>query len=133
MTILEFNEQVKRLSDTYGAQHYRQERLSILWGQVRDYGADWFKRVVSGLISLHRQAPLPADFGEAIALERERQWRREKEQNERESKNFWAGTHQPDDVKLITQAIKKRIQGGLSDDQWQGFVSTIDPDKKRGA
>lgn len=79
MKIEEFNAQVKRLSDTFGGQHYKQERLTILWRDVRDFDRQWFERVVDGLIASSKFAPLPSDFSEAVSAERDRKWRAKKE------------------------------------------------------
>lgn len=79
MTIQEFNAQIKRLSDTYGAQHFKQERLTLLWKRISNFSQAWFERTVDGLISHHRQAPMPSDFEEAISSERERNWKNRQE------------------------------------------------------
>lgn len=79
MTPQEFDRQIRRLSDTYGAQHFKQERLTILWRKVNSYSAAWLERTVDGLIAHHRQAPMISDFEESISVERERNWKNRKE------------------------------------------------------
>jgi hypothetical protein len=75
LTPQEFDQQMLRLSNTYGAQYFKQDRLTLLWGKVKDYSPTWFKGVVDNLLSSCRQAPLPADFEDAISIERERRWK----------------------------------------------------------
>lgn len=125
MTQHEFQAQINRLAETFGKNHYGNERVRLLWSDVQDYSGDWLKRVVDAMITGHRQAPLPSDFGEAISYERERQWRREKEANEKDAKAFWQGTYQPDEVRFITGAIRRRISGGMPDTEWESFMSAL--------
>ncbi len=88
MTAQDFDGQVKRLSDTFGPQHYKQERLTLLWREVRDFDRRWFERVVDSMIASFKFAPLPADFADAVSGERERRW---KERKESTSLQPWAG------------------------------------------
>lgn len=88
MSAQEFDQQMRRLIDTYGPQHYRQERLTLLWREVKDFDYRWLERVVDEMLGSSRQAPLPADFSEHVSRERERRWRLQKEQAQVE----WNGT-----------------------------------------
>lgn len=125
MKIEEFNAQVRRLSETFGAQHYKQERLTLLWREVKDFEAHWLEHVVDGMISSSKYAPLPADFYDAVSAERERRWKTEKEQHSREIKNFMRATFPADDQRSIIQGIIKRITKKMPDDEWGRFQTIL--------
>lgn len=110
MNIAEFNAQMKRLSDTFGAQHFKQERLNLIYGHVGTFSTDLLKRTVDDLIANSRYAPLPAEFAEVASAERERRWRDEKARSRQEASEFWSGQHyNTEDRKIIFDTIIKRM------------------------
>jgi hypothetical protein len=109
MTREDFVKHINRLSETFGKSHYAAERVRMLWQQVSDFDAVWLERVVDGMISSMRQAPLPSDFSEGISIERERLWKRQKDENASDAKAFWATSFMTDDVRWICQTIIKRM------------------------
>lgn len=82
MTRSEFAQQFDRLAKVYGAQHYPDERLLLIWSQVQSFGVDWLRRTVDHLIGSMRHPPLLPDFSEAIAIEREKHWERQKQRDQ---------------------------------------------------
>lgn len=123
MSPQEFQTQVNRLSDTFGAHAYKTERTKMLWQDVRDFDAKWFEKLVGGLIASSRQAPLPNDFADAISWERERLWKIEKAQNSEDAKDW--GKYAPEDKRTICAMIQKRMAGGVKDEEWGQFVSVL--------
>jgi hypothetical protein len=78
VTEAEFQKQMNRLAETFGAASYKGDRVTMLWRRVKDFSSHWLERTVDGFVLGSRQAPLPADFEEAISLERERVWKAKK-------------------------------------------------------
>lgn len=111
MNIGEFNAQMKRLSDTFGAQHFKQERLNLIFQHVRDFSQDWLRLTVDGFIASSRYAPLPGEFADAASAERERRWQEQKSRSKQEAAEFWSGQHyDTDDRRMIFDAIIKRMK-----------------------
>lgn len=122
----EFQSQMNRLITQFGKTQYSDERTKLIWREVKDFSSPWWERTVDHLLLTSRQAPLQAEFGELIGRERERVWRQEKVQNEKDAKDFFAGTYQPDDVQTICQMITKRLAGGVSDADYANFVKHLE-------
>lgn len=125
MTQDHFKIQAKRLMDTYGKQHFSEERLKLIWLEVKDFADEWFENVCSGFIGYMRQAPMVTDFREACSIERERVWAREKIINKRESE--WAMKQLFDGpmIKSICKTISSRIIGAVDDETFENFVTGI--------
>lgn len=70
MTHAEFKEQMKRVTETFGAATYPQTRLDAIWQHARDLSAWRFKNIVTQFIITSRYPPLPVDFIGAIKVER---------------------------------------------------------------
>lgn len=125
MNIQEFNTQMQRLVSNFGKNSYPDEKARLIWGEVRDFQGSWLQRAVDRFIGDFRQAPLVQDFREAAAKERERSWSLQKKQHEQDAKDFYAGTYQPEEVRVICQFIIKRMQGGVSDEDWRNFITHL--------
>lgn len=65
----QFRLQMERLIDTFGDRFPAQRELMI-WESVDDLEYSQVIRIVDSFIRKSKTAPLPADFGEAVALER---------------------------------------------------------------
>jgi hypothetical protein len=72
-----------------------------------------------------RQPPLMGELSEEIGEERERLYKIQKRQQERDAKDFYSGMYQPDDVKTMCQYMVKRITGGVSDEDFEQFVKHL--------
>jgi hypothetical protein len=68
----EFREQMQRISKTYGAERYPQERIVLLWEEFKNLDGWLFSAAVSRLIADNAVAPMATKFREAIAEARER-------------------------------------------------------------
>ena len=116
----EFQSQIERIERQFGK--YGTERCAILWREVKDFSGEWFSRVVDGLIAGSRQIPIPADFYEEIAKERDRRWKAEKEAHAKDAKDFYEGTaYQPEDEKTFCQYIGKRLRGNVTNQDFETF------------
>lgn len=111
MNIEFFNSQISRLSETFGPQHYKQSRMSIIWRDVREFSDAWLSGVIDKMISSSRYAPLPADFSECVSIERERIWSEKKAKGAADAKQFWSGTQFGEgDRRIIFDTILKRME-----------------------
>lgn len=120
----DFQQQMGRIESQFGK--YGVERASLLWREVKDFSPKWFEQVVDRLLGECRQTPLPAEFREDISRERERIWKLEKNKNEKDAKDFFEGTYQPDDKKTICQMITSRLKGNVSDGDYGNFIKMLD-------
>lgn len=68
-----FDKQIDRLRETFGAQHYRDERVGLIIVEVRDMADEWMTRACNLFIGEFRQAPLLPDFRAEKSKEMERQ------------------------------------------------------------
>lgn len=88
MTNAQFQTQISRLSETFGATHYKIERVSLLWREVQPFTIDWLTRVVDHFIGNNRQAPLLGEFREFISRERERLYQIKKQEYKHDAEDF---------------------------------------------
>jgi hypothetical protein len=119
-----FSRQMSRLSDTFGGNHYKDERIKIIWGNVKDLSHGWFSNVVNYFIGNSRQAPLMPEFNDEISKERERLYRIEKETRTEEIESFMA-SYGLEDIQTICHQIRKRLQGGMSDEDFECFQKML--------
>jgi hypothetical protein len=126
MNIQEFDLQVNRLKDCFGDRSYSDERVKVIWKEVKDLNGKWFSRVVDRFIGEERQAPLMPQFREEIAIERERLWKIEKEVHAKDAKEFFRSVYHPDDERMICQKIVERITGKMSNDDFTQFIKLLE-------
>jgi len=63
----QFRLQVDRLVDTFGERAFSDQRETMIWEMVQGLDYDFVIAIVDSFIRGAKQAPLPADFSEAIA------------------------------------------------------------------
>jgi hypothetical protein len=69
-----FQRQIERLKETFGPQHYKDERVKLLWRDVSQLKNDWFASIVSEFIYCSPKAPLGDEFRVKIGEERQKEW-----------------------------------------------------------
>jgi hypothetical protein len=117
----EFAKQIDRLIVQFGKQSYSEERAALIWKEMFHIDAHEMEKVVDKFIGEFRHAPLLTDFRDELAKNREQ--KREKDK-EREAQP-WSAL--PDDeIRMVMQTITKRSLGQVPDDEWRGFMSTLD-------
>lgn len=122
----EFKVEIDRLKNVYGDKSYTTERLKIMWRQVKDFRADWFKKVIDELIGTCRLPPLMTELAEHVARERERVWKIEKEVNAQDAKEFMAGSRfSTEEQKHMFAMIRNRMPGNVNDDDWRCFQESM--------
>ncbi len=126
MTDSAFRTQMQRMIDAFGAQHYKQERLAMVWKELGALSDSAFTRVVDRLIAESRYAPLLPEFRDAAAVEREQAWRHEKREHKQDAQEFYKSSFAKDEVRLLTQTIIDRLVGKCSDADWASFMSGLD-------
>lgn len=67
MDIKAFEQRFMKIITTFGAKNYSQDRVSIIFHEVKNFSASDFERVVSHLIGNQRVAPLVAEFRRTIS------------------------------------------------------------------
>lgn len=72
MTFEQFQLQMDRLGQTFGANHYKPDRTMIIWKEFRDLPEGWMRATVDRFIGEMRQAPLLAEFRTALVMDRDR-------------------------------------------------------------
>lgn len=125
MEMDQFQKQLKRLVDTYGAQAYGTERTTLIWRDVQSFSNEWLTWTVDRFLGSCRIAPLPSEFSEAASQERERVWNEEKAKNERQAKDFFR-QFPPAFTQTIFKTIHMRLSSELSDPDFKAFLSTLD-------
>lgn len=121
----EFQIEMSRLSEQFGKQTYSTERCKLLWQEIQNLSHAWFARVVDRFIGEFRQAPLMPEFREEIAKERERLWKKEKEQHSKDAEAFFESSFDTTEMKTICQFILKRLAGGVTDVEYATFLKHL--------
>lgn len=70
MIDFEFQNQMQRLTGTFGKNHFSDERMALIWRTVKELNKRQFENIVDHFLASFRQAPLPADFLKAYYEER---------------------------------------------------------------
>ena len=120
----EFVTQIDRLKNTYGDKQYPEERVKVIWSEVKDRASAWLERQVSHWIASSRMAPLLPEIRDAMSLEREHMHSKDKQRYSREAREtftLWASGESG----VIFQTIIKRIQGQVLDSDWDAFMSGL--------
>jgi ABC-type Fe3+ transport system substrate-binding protein len=87
----EFDTQIIRLKDCFGERAYSNERVKLIWREVYQRTQKWMANSVDFFVSSRNtnQAPLPKDFADLAAAEREREWEAGKAARASEADRFW--------------------------------------------
>jgi hypothetical protein len=125
MNMPAFTLQMDRLRDRFGDRAYPNSLVGLVWKEVNQFSDRWFECAVDRMIGDARYAPLMPDFREAVAKERERLNDQQKRQHTADSKAFWDGTYHNEEVATICQTIKRRLKHECPDDEWEGFMRSI--------
>lgn len=83
----EFSNEMNRLVSQFGKAAYSPERANLIWREVKDLSPSWMNAAIDEFIGSSRQPPLMPEFRERIAIEREKQWSRQKQQSQKDSWN----------------------------------------------
>lgn len=121
----EFTQQLNRVASTFGKNAYGDERIQLIWREVKDLSSNWMVKTVDRFIGECRHAPLMPEFREEISKERERLWQFEKKQRAKDAKDFFEGVYAPEDKKTICQFIQKRLRNEVLDADYQTFVKHL--------
>lgn len=116
-----FESEMKRMSENFGKAGYSNERVKLIWREVKDLDDNWFSRLVDSFIGDCRQAPLVPEFRNAASEERERAWKREKEKSEKEAQEFMQSSFADDDVRGVIQQIVGRVKRTTTDEAFDGL------------
>jgi hypothetical protein len=121
----EFQHHMSRLANQF-KQAYGDERVSLILREVGTLSGEWWARTVDQFIGYCRQAPLMPEIAEAASRERERLRQIEKRQEANDAKAFMRGAVGPDEIRVISQGILKRLSGGMSDADFTSFHKALE-------
>lgn len=123
-----FQRQMERLAETFGAAHYRHERIEIIWREVKDLPDAWFTKTVDKFIGECATAPLMPKFREEIANERERNWNSVKEQERKETQQFLRDSYSNEEKQTICEMIRRigRGNGEVEELDKKNFISMLE-------
>ena len=121
----EFQTQIDRLKSAFNPSFYNDERTKLIWEEVKFLSNECFTKIVDTFIGSYRQAPLVPDFLSIMEQTRAAAYEKKKEQIKQDSKDFWAGTYHPEEVKQIIGTIKRRINGECPDDEWAAHMDSL--------
>jgi len=120
----EFKSHMDRLAEQF-KNTYSQARVELIWREVRDFDAYWWGRLVDKLLGECRHSPLLPEIREAMSIERERSWSRQKQHNAQEAREFFLIADDTEARKSTLATILRRVQGRVPDDEWKQFVHGI--------
>lgn len=64
-----FAGQMKRLADTFGAKHFSNDKLDLIWDRIKNFPDEWIYRTVNKFLMSSKFAPLPAEIIEQARIE----------------------------------------------------------------
>jgi len=125
MTPNEFKSLISQLNGSFNG-YYNTERAKILWEEMIGLSNDTAKLVINSAIRKHKFAPTISELLLIVAEQREINNKREKDKSRKESDEFWNAQNNPEEVQYRINAIKRRIAGEMSDEEWNEFRQVID-------
>jgi len=130
MTWGEFSKQMDKVSAQFGAQHYSPERLKLIYREVAWLSVEGWQRVCEYLIGESRFAPTLSEIREQIIKEREKIHEAEKREHRRDANEFWEAVS-GEDSEFFFGNIKKRIQGTMSDSDFDLYMRALQNFRRR--
>lgn len=122
MNFAEFSVQMDRLVNQFGKNAYSEERVKLIWRDINHMSAFWFQLFVDRAIGEMATAPLLPAIREAVARERERIARAERELEPEED---FKSSFSEDERHMMIQTIIGRVQGRVSDQHWEAFLKIL--------
>lgn len=123
MRLDEFTNGIGRLISQFGRSHYSDERVNLIFQQVRHLPASWWQKTVDKFLLEARQAPLMQEIAAEMAFERERS--QTSKRNEQLEPEEGAITFSPEEQAELLKAIRLRAAGALSDEAWANVKSML--------
>lgn len=109
-----FQMQIARIERQFGK--YGTERASLLWRDVKEFSDNWFTKTVDKLLAQCRQIPIPSDFYDEMARERERLYKIEKDERNETVAAYEADNFGDEEKKWMYQNIREMFMGKYSDE-----------------
>lgn len=123
------NEQIQKGLDQLANEYknsagYGPLQINLVRKVVGQLSPRRFDAVIEHLAGVCRYLPTVEDFRIAIAkVKYEPQREQEKRREKFEAKQFF--TYPPEDRRNICRAIRNRLSGNMSDQEWKSFRDTI--------
>ena len=121
MTWDEFKEQSQRLFDAFGTKPLYQKRATLIWHEVSTLPVTDFAKMVDEFIGNSNFFPTMEQVLERRAKAREKQRYWDKINEETDAKQAMASS----EVKYIIQSIMDRINGKMTDEEWNGLIKGL--------
>lgn len=100
-----FDNQIQRLSSTFGKNAFSDERVKLIWNSCNKLSNDEFAKITNFFIASSRQAPLPEEFRSSASNELNRR--------ERERADVQFDCRQCDDVGFFEAMCIKQFHEDL--------------------
>lgn len=125
MTFAEFESEMRRLTSQFGKPAYGEERTRLFFEAVQHLSHAWWAKTVDKFIGEFARPPLMPELRAEVAIERERNWDRERAVERKESIEFMRSFGNGD-LQAICRAIKKRVEGELPDEQFNNLIQNLE-------
>jgi len=125
MTFEEFNKQSGRLV-TEWPRSYGKEKLRSLWSAFKAQTVQCMMYCIDQAISDSRYAPTVSDVKAYQPRYREMLNRQNKQRHTQDPDEFWASKYHSAEVTTIVDTIRRRLSGGMSDDDYASFLDTLE-------
>lgn len=125
MTFEQFQNQVKRLANTFGAKNYPEERITVFWKEFKYTDYNLFQEAISRAIAEELRAPMISRLRDFVSVVRQEYYSKQKERNKKEAEDFFHSTFDSVDVNFIVQTTIQRMSGKVPDGDWSEFLHNI--------
>lgn len=126
MNQVQFKIQMDRMIQTFGKTPYCEERMNLIWKEVRDFDIKWFEYLCSRFIGENRQAPIVPEFREACIDEREKLLTLDRELRRRDAKEAMTRFFSDDDQAVLFKGLNDRIKGEMDDVGFKHMINNLD-------
>lgn len=123
-----YQTQITRLINNYGERAFSDEKVKALWKALKDVPSPLFDTAVNSIIMNCRASPTLTDFHEKINEARAMEQKQRPQPAKQES--FGPSSFNDGDVRYMTAMINGRMNGSVSDAEWQAFREAIDNQAK---
>lgn len=130
MDLFQFEKGVNRLRDVYGDRFYPDERVKVLWQEVKDLPDSWFDSVVTRFIAEHDRAPMIPQFREEISKYRERVHYAQKREHKEDALEFWS-SFEGEDLHTICENIRKIAEGKATEQDKAKFQELLNSTERK--
>ena len=120
-----FQKGIAQMRELWGANNIGSAKIDLYWGELKDFNSRQITSIINTLMGELQFAPTVVQVREKCSQLREKIRQFEREQERRDARDFWEGTYHSNDVKMIVETIKNRMEGKCDDKTWIEFQEFI--------